>query len=407
MHEVESNTTFAPVARSAVTELRSSKIREVANAAMGKPEVLPFWFGEPDVPTSAGIRAAAIKSINDAETLYVQTLGLPALREQLAQYVSDLHSTRSVENIAVTSGGVTSLMIAVQSIVGYGDTVVAVTPIWPNLVEMPKVLGASVTNVSLEFSEQGWQLDMNKLIDALRPGTKALLINSPNNPTGWVMSRQERELVLNHCRKHGIWIISDDVYERYYFEGKVAPTFLDFAHQEDRVISCNSFSKTWRMTGWRAGWIVMPHQMLADIGKLIEYNSTCAPAFVQRGAIHALVHGEDEIKSDVERLKRARDRLAAGLAAIPGVLSAPPASGAMYTFFKVEGLQDSLTFAKELVSRGKLGLAPGIAFGPEGEGFLRWCFASSDERLDEGIARLKDYLARYGVAGTASITTAA
>ncbi|MCY1263988.1 Aspartate aminotransferase [compost metagenome] len=398
MHEIETATGHTATARETVRELRSSKIREVANAAMGNPDVLPFWFGEPDEPTPESIRAAAIKSLQDAETYYVQTLGLPELREQLARYINDLHSSvRTVNNIAVTSSGVSSLMLAVQSIVDKGDTVVAVTPIWPNLVEMPKVLGARVNPVNLDFAANGWRLDLDKLIDALRPGIKALLINSPNNPTGWVMTPHERETILNHCRKHGIWIVSDDVYERYYFKANVAPSFMDVADPDERVISCNSFSKAWRMTGWRIGWVVVPKGMLADVSKLIEYNSTCTPGFIQRAAIHALVRGEDDVRKTVERLKHARNRLAEGLSTIPQVLSAPPADGAMYTFFRIEGMRDSLEFAKRLVASAGLGLAPGVAFGNEGEGFLRWCFASSDERLDEGVKRLKRYLAEQGI----------
>ncbi len=397
MHDIERETGHSAAARQTVRELQSSKIREVANAAMGNPDVLPFWFGEPDEPTHEGTRAAAIKSLQDAETYYVQTLGLPELREQLARYVSGLHSLRTVDNIAVTSSGVASLMLAFQSIVDNGDAVVAITPIWPNLVEMPKVLGARVHRISLDFTVDGWRLDLGKLIDALRPGIKALMINSPNNPTGWVMSPHERETILNHCRKHGIWIVSDDVYERYYFKANAAPSFMDVADPDERVISCNSFSKAWRMTGWRIGWVVVPKGMLADMSKLIEYNSTCTAGFIQRAAIHALVSGEDDVRKTVERLKHARNRLADGLDTIAQVRAAPPADGAMYSFFRIEGMRDSLEFAKRLVASAGLGLAPGVAFGNEGEGFLRWCFARSDERLDQGIERLKCYLAEQGI----------
>lgn len=392
MFDAHVDAVFDSRARESVRNLRSSKIREVANAGMGAKDVLPFWFGEPDKPTSEAVREVAIKSLRDGETFYVQTLGLPDLRERIAEYVSELRGPRSVGNIAVTSSGVSSLMLAVQAIIEKDDSVVAVTPIWPNLVEMPKILGAHVTTVSLDFHRNGWQLDLDKLLQALVPGTKALLLNSPNNPTGWVISQAERDAILAHCRKHGIWIIADDVYERYYFAGRSAPSFLDKADPDERVISCNSFSKTWLMTGWRVGWAVVPQTILSDFSKLIEFSSTCTPGFVQRAAVHALTHGEQDIARTVERLQNARDHLAAGLATIPGVYAGPPASGAMYSFFQVEGMRDSLAFAKQLVSEAGLGLAPGIAFGPEGEGYLRWCFASSHERLDEGIARLKKYL---------------
>ncbi|MEO7251526.1 MAG: pyridoxal phosphate-dependent aminotransferase [Arenimonas sp.] len=383
----------APIARQDIRMLRSSKIRDVANAGMGRKDVLPFWFGEPDEATPQPIRDAGIAHIAAGHTFYVQTLGTPTLREQLAAYVSRLRTPRSIDNIAVTSSGTAALMTAIQSIIGPGDRVVAVTPLWPNPVEMPKVLGASVTTVSLSFTNEGWSLDVGTLLAALTPDVRALLVNSPNNPTGWVMSSADQRVVLEHCRKHGIWIISDDVYERYYYEATIAPSFLDIAHADDRVISCNSFSKAWLMTGWRVGWLVVPAALLPEISKLIEYSNTCTAGFVQAAAECALQVGEPVIERTVARLRLARDHLAQRLATVDGVELAGPAPGAMYTFFRVARASDSLAFCKDLVMRGGLGLAPGVAFGPEGEGYLRWCYASSHSQLDEGVDRLARYLA--------------
>ena len=381
-------------ARAQVQQLRSSAIREVANAAIGTDGVLPFWFGEPDEPTPQDIRDVATREINAGNVFYVQTLGTNALRESLAAYTSRLHGQGSVDRIAVTSSGTSALMTAVQAVVGFGDRVVAVTPLWPNLVEIPKVLGAQVETVSLDFKASGWGLDVQRLLDTLTPGTRALLLNSPNNPTGWVIDVKDQRTILEHCRKHGIWIISDDVYERYYFEGTSAPTFLDIADEADRVISCNSFSKTWLMTGWRIGWIVAPKATLPEIGKLLEFSTTCTPGFVQAAAEHAVTHGEPLIERTVARLKTARDHLQTRLETIPGIELAAAAPGAMYSFFKVTGATDSLAFCRDLISETGLGLAPGIAFGPEGEGYLRWCFASELPRIDDGVARLRSYMER-------------
>lgn len=393
MHSDSSIEDASPLARASVRTLRSSQIREVANAGLGRKDVLPFWFGEPDEQTPQAFRDAAIAHIASGQTFYVQTLGVPSLRESLASYVSALHGRREVDHIAVTSSGTSALMTAVQAIVGNGDRVIVVTPLWPNLVEMPKVLGASVTTVPLSFAPTGWRLDIDALLNALTPDVRALLVNSPNNPTGWVMSAQEQRIVLAHCRKHGIWIISDDVYERYYYEGAAAPTFLDIADENDRVISCNSFSKAWLMTGWRIGWLVAPRAVLPEVGKLIEYSNTCTPGFVQTAAQCALEQGEPVIARTVARLRLARDHLAGRLREVPGVELAGPAPGAMYTFFRIQGVRDSLSFCKDLVARGGLGLAPGTAFGPEGEGYLRWCYASAHDRLDEGVDRLSRFLA--------------
>lgn len=380
-------------ARPEVQSLRSSKIREVANAAMDRADVLPFWFGEPDEETPDAICRAAIAALQRKRTFYVQTLGDPALRDAIAQYLTRWHGPIGMERVAVTSSGTHALMLAMQALLNPGDRVVAVTPLWPNLVEMPKVLGAQVQTVALEFTAAGWALNLQRLLDALQPGTRALLLNAPNNPTGWTIPRAMQEAILAHCRRLGIWIVSDDVYQRISFDAPCAPSFLDIATPTDRVISCNSFSKAWRMTGWRLGWIVTPADLLGDIGKLIEYSSTCAPPFVQAAGLVALTQGEHDVARTVERLRQGRDHLAASLGRVPGVTLAAPAAGAMYSFFRIEGVTDSLAFCRQLVTGAGLGLAPGVAFGPEGEGYLRWCYASSTSRLDEGVRRLAAYLA--------------
>lgn len=386
-------------ARPGVQQLRPSRIREVANAAMGRKDVIAFWFGEPDEVTPEFIRQAAIDSLNAGETFYSHNLGLPELREAIAAYLSRLRRPTSVENVAVTSSGLSALMIATQALVGPGDRVVEVTPLWPNLVEIPKILGAGVTTVALRFSPQGWSLDLDELIEALAPGTTALYINSPNNPTGWTIERTAQRAILEHCRKHGIWIIADDAYERLYYRGDgsngpaLAPSFLDLVEREDRIVSTNTFSKSWLMTGFRLGWITAPEPIIAQLPKLIEYNTSCAPVFVQRAGLTAVTRGEPVIAHTVRRLRAARDFLIERLRALPGAQVANP-DGAMYAFLRMDGVRDSLQFCKRLVSEQGLGLAPGVAFGPEGEGFVRWCFAASEERLAQGVQRLERALHR-------------
>ena len=379
-------------AREAVLRLRGSKIREVANASLGKSDVLAFWFGEPDELTPDFIRRAGIASLEAGETFYTHNYGLAELRTALAAYLSRLHRPIAVEEIIVTSSGMSALMLATQALVGAGDRVVEVTPLWPNLVEIPKVLGAQVECLPLDFSPAGWTLDLDRLLAALTPGTRALYINAPNNPTGWTITRDEQKTILEHCRRHGIWIVADDAYDRLWFgEENAAPAFLDIADERDRLVTTNTFSKSFLMTGWRIGWLVAPPELAVQVGKLIEYNTSCVPVFVQRAALAAVQAGEPVIRRTVERYRRARDFLIPKLNAIPRVQAATP-TGAMYAFFRVDGMTDSLTFCKKLVVDASLGLAPGVAFGPEGEGFVRWCFASSEERLADGIERLAEAL---------------
>ncbi|MEX3978997.1 pyridoxal phosphate-dependent aminotransferase [Paraburkholderia sp. EG287A] len=384
--------------REAVRALRSSQIREVANAGFGVADVLPFWFGESDRVTPPFIREAAAEALGRGDTFYTHNLGIAPLREALARYVSELHGATSVDNVAVTSAGVNALMLAAQLVVGAGDRVVAVTPLWPNLVEIPKILGATVETVSLGYGERGWTLDLDRLLAALTPETRLLMINSPNNPTGWVMTRDQQRAVLEHCRRLGIWIVADEVYERLYYGDageRTAPSFLDLASREERLICVNSFSKAWLMTGWRLGWMVVPRSLTDDLSKLVEYNTSCAPSFVQQAGIAAVEHGEPFTHALVADLRASRDHLAAALAKLPGVDVKVP-RGAMYLFFRLAGAQNSLELCKALVRDAGLGLAPGSAFGPQGEGFVRWCYACDPARLDAGVERLARYLETVG-----------
>ncbi len=393
--------------RQAVLNLEESMIRQVANAGMGRSDVLKFWFGESDEVTPAFIREAAAASLQQGETFYAHNLGLPELREAIARYATGLRCAGAAppigaERIAVTSGGVSALMLAVQALVDAGDEVVAVTPVWPNLVAQPAIMGADVTCVSLKPVAGQWRLDMAELLAAVTPKTKLLIVNAPNNPTGWALSRDEQQAILAHCRNTGTWILADEVYERLYFEptpNGCAPSFLDSASPRDRLLVVHSFSKSFLMTGWRLGWLVMPPSMTLHMGKLVEFNTSCAPVFVQRAGLAAIERTADITPRVVSHLKTCRDTLVPLLQAVPGVQVAP-AKGGMYAFFRLEDQArygDSLETAKRLVLEAGLGLAPGNAFmvnpGPEAQGWLRWCFASQDlARLGQGVDRLKHWL---------------
>ena len=382
--------------RQAIQNLEASKIREVANAGIGRSDVLAFWFGESDEVTPDFIRQAAIDSLTRGETFYAHNLGLPELREAVAAYTSRLHPPVDAGRIAITSGGVNALMLAVQALVDAGDEVVAVTPVWPNLTAQPAILGAKVHCVSLKPVDGEWVLDMDALRAAITSRTKLLIVNAPNNPTGWTMTRAEQQALLDHCRATGTWILADEVYERLFYEASdngCAPSFLDIAAPEDRVVVAHSFSKSFLMTGWRLGWLVLPPALMDGMGKLIEFNTSCASVFTQRAGIVALQRTDEVTPRVVAHLKTCRDTLVPLLGALPQV-RVQPARGGMYAFFQVEGATDSLDTAKRLVAEAGLGLAPGNAFAPEAQGWLRWCFASKDpQRLVQGVDRLKTWLA--------------
>ena len=381
--------------RRAIQNLEESKIREVANAGMGRSDVLAFWFGESDEVTPEFIRQAAIDSLRNGETFYAHNLGLPELREAVAAYAGKLHGRITADRIAITSGGVNALMLAVQALVDAGDEVVAVTPVWPNLTAQPLIMGAKLKRVSLKPVAGAWTLDLQALLDAVTPATQLLIVNAPNNPTGWTLTRAEQQAILEHCRKTGTWILADEVYERLYYEkseNSCAPSFLDVALADDRVVVAHSFSKSFLMTGWRLGWLVMSASMTPHMGKLIEFNTSCASLFTQRAAIAAVTRTDEVTPRVVAHLKTCRDTLVPMLQALPRV-ELQAAKGGMYAFFKLDGFEDSLDVAKRLVAQAGLGLAPGNAFAPEAQGWLRWCFASKDvSRLGQGVDRLAEWL---------------
>jgi aspartate/methionine/tyrosine aminotransferase len=375
-----STSTMKPL-RPAIAQLQASKIREVANAGIGRDDVLAFWFGESDQVTPEVVRQAAIASLQAGETFYAHNLGLPELREAIAAYARGLHPQQQglgAQRIAVTSGGVSALMLAMQAILGAGDECLVVTPIWPNLIAQPQILGAEVKTFSLHPVDGLWQLNLPALLQQITPATRLLVLNSPNNPSGWTLTRAEQQAILDHCRQTGTWILADEVYERlYYGDAPCAPSFLDISQPDDALMVAHSFSKSFLMTGWRLGWLVLPPALTDTLGKLIEFNTSCAPVFVQRAALAALHHTAQITPPLVAHLRTCRDTLVGLLRDIPGVQAAAAPAG-MYVFFKLPGFEDGVEVAKRLVSEAGLGLAPGEAFGDTSAGWLRWCFASED-----------------------------
>jgi len=387
--------------REVIKNLEASRIREVANAGLGRDDVLKFWFGESDEVTPALIRDEAIRSLQAGDTFYSHNLGLPELRAALGRYTHGLHPAHRAQHWAertvVTSGGVNGLMLACQALVNAGDEVVVVTPIWPNLVAQPAIMGARVRCTALvpDALSGQWRLDLDELLAAVTPDTRMLVLNAPNNPTGWTLTADEQRAILAHCRGTGTWILADEVYERLYFAPSAngcAPSFMVCAEPDDRLVVAHSFSKSFLMTGWRLGWLVLPPSLVDAVGKLVEFNTSCAPVFVQRAACAALAHGDTITPDLVTHLKACRDLLVKELSGMSGVTCSVPLGG-MYAFFRIDGQTDSLATAKRLVLEAGLGLAPGSAFGAEAEGWLRWCFATRDMgRLHEGVERLRQWL---------------
>ena len=384
---------FEPTPRPALAEIPGSLIREVSEVGRYMQDVIPLWFGEPDTVTPDFVREAAKLALDEGKTFYAPNPGIPPLREAIAAYLKRNNRPVGTSRVAVTASGVNALMLVAQALLSPGDRVVIPTPAWPNMDGIARVMGAEVTDMPLRLMNGIWRADLDELLAAITPETKLLFLNSPGNPTGWTLTSAEQRAILDKCRQTGTWILSDDVYERLYFAGDAAPSFLEIADEQDRVVSVNSFSKSWAMTGWRLGWIVAPPTLMDAIGKLNEFNMSSAPTFIQHAGVVALDKGDAFIAETRARYLKARDIAHAALSAVPGI-TAPRPDGAMYLFLKVEGCTDSLALAKSLLHSARVGIAPGAAFGAGGEGHLRLCFAQSEARIREASTRLAEALAK-------------
>ena len=383
---------LGPRLRAAVDHIPTSLIREVAHAGMGTEGVIPLWFGEPTVPTATFICDAACAALAAGDTFYQENRGLPDLRTALKNYSNQLYRTAIDERrVTVTASGMNAIMLAMQALIDPGDVVVTTSPLWPNLPAVPAILGGVVRTVPLGRDDAGWHLDLDRLLDACRQPTRVLLVNSPNNPTGWMLEREAMRRLLSLARERGFWIISDEVYARIVFDRPVAPSFLEIAEPDDPVIVVNSFSKAWAMTGWRLGWITAPAALGPTFEKLTEFNIAGPPGFVQRAGVEAIRHGEAFIAETVDHYRRARDLVLGRLRAMERI-RLPEPTAAFYAFFEVAGMDSSLDFARRLLERTGVGLAPGAGFGAAYDDHLRLCFAAAMPRLEEALDRLAGFL---------------
>ena len=375
--------------RPLIADLPISKIIEVAVAGLHDPDVVALWFGESDLITPSVVCEAAAKALHGGHTFYTFKKGIPELRRAIANYLSSNHQRPvSDDRVIVTSSGGNAIMLTCQTLLDPGDNVVIVTPLWPNAADAISAVGAEPRAVGLTLREDGtWTLELDRVFAACDARTRAVFVNSPNNPTGWMMDRVTQEALMEFTRARGIWLIADEVYSRIVYDGRAAPSFLDFAEPDDGLIVINSFSKTWAMTGWRLGWMIAPRAIQDVADKVVEFNTSGAPTFLQFAGVAALEQGEPFVTELVDHCRRGRDVLVDGLKQFPRLSVSTPA-GAFYAFCRVDGMKDSLTFAKALLAQCKVGVAPGIAFGEAGEGFLRLCFASRPARLNLALARM-------------------
>ncbi len=366
-----------------------SRIREIAALADQNPGTLRLFYGEDTLPTPEFIKAAAHRAIDQNHTYYTPNAGYGELRKTIAEAYSRLHEVDvSPAEVVVTASGMVSIVLACQATVGPGDSAVLITPLWPNLSAAVRAAGAEAVEFPLEYAAGGFELDYDKLEAAIKPNTRLLALASPGNPTGWTASEADWKRISDLCNRRDLWLLADGVYERLYYEQNVAPSPWELAEARPRTIVAQSFSKAYRMTGWRIGYTIALPELSKTLAKIQEFVVSHAAGFTQEAARFAILEGDPFIAESLERYRRHRRIAVDRLRAMEGVSLSEP-SGAFYVFPKLEGLKDSFGLCKNLVEKRKVGVAPGSAFGVGGEGHIRICFAVDEKTLSEGMDRFE------------------
>lgn len=374
----------------------ASGIAAVMKHGFGRSDIIPLWVGEGDLPTPAVICHAATAALERGETFYMPQPGIPELRQALARYHDRVYQgifgkQFDPGRFFVTGSGMQSIQLAVRLVAGVGEEILVPTPAWPNFSAAVGVAGAHAREVAMRFGPTGWILDLDLLEASISPRTRAIFLNSPSNPTGWTADPLVLQAILDLSRKHGLWIIADEVYGRFtYSEALAAPSLHSLITEEDRVLFVNTFSKNWAMTGWRIGWIEAPVALGPSIENLIQYSTSGVAVFMQRAACAALSDGEKFLTAQMERCRRGLESVYSILATSSRIHFAP--AGAFYLFFGIDGIADSTAFAGRLLQETGVGLAPGRAFGLAGEGYFRLCFARETKELATAAERLLDFL---------------
>lgn len=379
--------------RAQIAAIPLENIANIAKQAFDKTSIIPLWFGEGDIPTPTFIGEAAARAIADGQTFYTHQNGTPNLREALATYHTGLVGREiGSDRITVTSGGMPAIMLAVQMIVGEGDNVLVIDPVWPNIGGFVRIAGGEVRSVRMDPGAHGWTLDLARVAAACDDRTRAIFFASPGNPTGAMIPIGVQAELLAFARARGIWILADEVYNRLVFGQRAGPSILGIADPEDRVLVINSFSKAWAMTGWRLGWMVHPPSVGPTLAMLTQYTSSGTTTFLQAAAAAAIRYGEPFVAWMNEYCANGMAVVCDALETMGRVRMGARPRAAMYVFFEIDGLTDSRAACLEVLERTKVGLAPGLFFGGGSESFLRVCVCRDPAALGEAMDRLSPML---------------
>ena len=379
--------------RADIRRIPLENIAGLAKDRFGDTSIIPLWFGEGDVPAPAFIGEAMSRAIAAGHVFYTHQNGIPELRQTLADYLSGLgQQPIGPERITVTFSGMNAIMLAIQLACEPGDNIIAVDPVWPNTGGMARLVGAEVRSARMDHGQNGWTLDPQKVADQIDDRTRAVFFASPGNPTGAMIPIETQAELLAICRARGVWLIADEVYNRLAFGRNSAPTILDVADPEDRLIVINSFSKSWAMTGWRLGWMVHPPSIGSTVAMMVQYTTSGVTTFLQHAGVAAIREGEPFVAWMRGYCEAGMGIVCDALERLPRVRMGPRPQAGMYAYFEVDGMPDSRQACLDILERTSVGLAPGVFFGPGSETFLRACVCRKPEVLTEAMARLSEAL---------------
>lgn len=378
--------------RPELTAVPESPLVLIATEAERMPGAIKLCYGESDMPTPEFICRAAYEASLAGHTYYTHTAGSPEVREAVAQHIFRLHGLEyRTSEIMTTVGGTMAIYMAIRAFVGRGDNAVIIAPAYAAYANTITMAGGESRLVPLARDGHCFRLDLDRVRAAIDGNTRMLIVNSPSNPTGWMMTPDEQRALYELAERHDLMVLSDEVYERLVYDAPLAPTFAGVGADKDRVIVINSFSKSYNMTGWRLGWAQASEATIRVMYSAAEFITSNPTAMVQQAGIVALRDGEDYVKALRAHYAARRAQVQASLGTIPGVTLATP-EGGFYAFMRIEGLEDSQALAMAILREAGVALAPGSAFGACGEGYLRLCFAASEATLTPALDRIRQFM---------------
>lgn len=377
-----------------MNQMIPSGIRKVNEKALAMERngvsVLHFEIGRPDFDTPAYIKKAAMESIDAGHVFYTSNFGTAELREEIAKKLErENHILYKPTEILVTVGLSEAVFAVLAAILDEGDEILVPDPVWLNYINVPRFLGAVPVSYSLH-EETGFQMNLQEIKEKITPKTKAIVLVTPNNPTGGVLEKDVLQDVAAIAQKNDLLVISDEIYERLIYDKAVHISIASLPGMKERTFTLNGMSKAYSMTGWRIGYVAAPEAYIQAINKFHQHNTTCAPSFVQDAAVAALRDEQDEVQRMVAEYERRRNYAIQAINAIPGLHCTCP-KGAFYIFINCKALgKSSEELASYLLDTAHIALVPGNVFGTGGEGYLRMSFANSYEHIVEGCSRLAD-----------------